>query len=78
MLTIGAPESDVYEKKQHIPKGWTLKRVKSIADHYDRQTEDEEYEEIQHALKDRSLSWVAVPTELVGEVTRLIARRRSA
>ena len=61
--------------QQQLPKGMSEKRVRALIDYYDNQTEDEEYLEIEQAIRKKELFWVAVPKDLVEEVNRLIARR---
>ena len=39
-------------KEQKFPPGWDEKRVKALIDHYEDQTEDEEFAEIEAALQD--------------------------
>ena len=53
-------------------------RVRQIIEHYESQTEDEQYTEIEAALKAENITMMAVPTELVPRVGALIARERSA
>ena len=48
-------------KKQRLPKGWT---------------EEEQVAEIEAALTDENQTLIAVPTELVPEIVRLIAKKR--
>ena len=65
-------------KKQELPRGWTEKRVRKLAEYYDNQTEDEQVAEIEAAWNADNVTMVAVPTELVPEVLRLLARKRGA
>ena len=65
-------------KKQQLPRGWTEKRVRKLAEYYDNQTEDEQAAEIEAAWDADNLTMVAVPTELVPEVLRVLARKRRA
>jgi hypothetical protein len=66
------------KKKQRFPQSWNEARVRKVIEHYDNQSEDEEAAEIEAALKDRSITMMAVPTELVPKVRALLARKRSA
>ena len=66
------------KKKQKFPRGWNEARVRKVIEHYDNQSEDEEATEIEAALKDRSITMMAVPTELVPKVRALLAGKRSA
>ena len=65
-------------KKQELPPGWTEKRIRELAEYYDNQTEDEQVAEIEAAWNADNVTMVAVPTELVPEVLRLLARKRGA
>lgn len=59
--------------EQRFPPGWDEKRVREVLAHYDSQTEDEQFAEIEAAYEAEGLSWMAIPTELVPEVRRLLA-----
>ena len=63
-------------KKQVFPRGWDEKRVKEVIAYYDNQTEDEELAEYEAAMKIEGESVMLVPTELVPDIRRLIARRQ--
>ena len=62
-------------KKQIFPRGWNEKRVKDVIAYYDQQTEDEELTEYEAAMKVEGQTMMFVPTQLVPEIRRLIARR---
>jgi hypothetical protein len=64
--------------KQKYPPGWDEKRVQEVIDHYENQTEEEQYAEIEAALRSENITMMAVPTELVPKVRALIAKKRSA
>ncbi len=63
---------------QKFPPGWDAKRVKELIAHYENQTEDEEFAEIEAALQEDNTTLMAIPTELVPEVRALLARKQSA
>jgi hypothetical protein len=65
-------------KKQKYPPGWDEQRVKDVIAHYENQTEDEEYAEIEAALKAENTTLMDIPTELVPKVRALLARKQSA
>ncbi len=65
-------------KKQVFPPGWNEKKVQEVIAYYDSQTEDEELAEYEAAMKIGGRSVMFVPTELVPEIRRLIARRSGA
>lgn len=60
----------------HFPPGWDAERVQKVIDHYDAQTEDDQAMEIEDAMKQEGITWMAVPTELVDKVRALIAREQ--
>ena len=64
--------------KQPFPPGWDEKRVKELIAHYENQTEDEEFADIEAAREAEDITLMAIPTELVPEVRALLARRQSA
>jgi hypothetical protein len=66
------------KQKQKYPRGWDEKRVREVIDHYENQTEDEQFAEIEAAQKAENITMMAVPTELVPKVRALIAKKRSA
>jgi hypothetical protein len=63
---------------QKFPPGWDEKRVRQVLAHYENQTEDEQFAEIEAAREAEGITMMAVPTELVPEVRALIARKHSA
>lgn len=65
-------------KKQKFPPGWDARRVQEVIAHYEKQTEEEEYAEIEAALKAENTTLMDIPTELVPKVRALLARKRSA
>jgi len=64
--------------KQEFPPGWDEQRVREVLDHYESQTEDEQFAEIEAASEAQGITMIAVPTELAPEVRALIARKQSA
>jgi len=65
-------------KKQKFPPGWDEKRVKELIAHYENQTEDEEFADIEAALEAEDVTLMAIPTELVPKVRALLAGKRRA
>ena len=61
-----------------FPPGWDEERVRRVIAHYDAQTEDEQFAEIEAAREAEGVTLMAVPTELVPEVRALLARKQSA
>ena len=64
--------------KQKFPPGWDEKRVQELIAHYESQTEDEEFADIEAAHEAEDITLMAIPTELVPEVRGLLARKQSA
>lgn len=58
--------------KQPLPPGWTEKKIRAVIAHYDQQTDEEGAAEIESAAEAPGETWMAVPTELVGAVGKLI------
>lgn len=65
-------------QKNKFPEGWDEARVRAVIAHYDEQTEDEEFAEIEAAHESPGVTMMAVPTELVPELQAYIAQRQSA
>ncbi len=64
--------------QQKFPPGWDEERVREVLAHYEDQSEDEQFAEIEAAREDANITMMAVPTDLASEVRALIARRQSA
>ena len=64
--------------KQKFPPGWDEKRVQELIAHYENQTEDEEFADIEAAREAEHITLMAIPSDLVPEVRALLARKRSA
>jgi hypothetical protein len=61
--------------KNRFPKGWDEERVRRVMEHYESQSEDEAVAEDEAAFEDRTQTVIQIPTDLVPEVRRLIAKR---
>jgi hypothetical protein len=59
---------------QNFPPGWDEARVRDVLMHYESQTEDEQFAEIEAAHQNAATTLIAVPIELVPEVQALLAR----
>ena len=59
---------------QNFPPGWDEARIRNVIAHYESQSEDEQFAEIESALEGENVTLMAVPTELVPEVRALLAR----
>jgi hypothetical protein len=64
--------------EQKFPPGWDEARVREVLCHYESQTEDEQFAEIEAAREAEGVTMMAVPTELVPEIRALLARKQSA
>jgi hypothetical protein len=62
---------------QKFPPGWDEARVREVLAHYESQTEDEQFAEIEAALESENVTLMAVPSELVPEVRTLLARSQN-
>lgn len=68
-------EKEKLMRKQYFPPGWNDERVRKIIEFYDNQSDEEAIAEDEAAYEDTNQTFIKVPTELVGEVRDLIARR---
>jgi len=64
--------------KQQFPPGWDENRVKELIAHYESQTEDEEFADIEAARENENVTLMAIPTELVPQVRSLLASKQGA
>ena len=64
--------------EQRFPPGWDEERVREVIVHYENQSEDEQFAEIEAAREAEGITMMAVPTELVPAVRALIVREQSA
>ena len=65
-------------KKQKLPPGWDEKSIRKLAEYYDNQTEEEQVAEIEAAFAKENHTIMVVPTELVPEIVKLIAKSQTA
>ena len=65
-------------ERADLSPGWDEKRVQELIAHYENQTEDEEFADIEAAREAEDITLMAIPTELVPEVRALLARKQSA
>ncbi len=63
--------------KNRFPEGWDEKKVKTVLSHYEKQTEDEAAEEDENAFKNRTLTMMEIPVNLVSKVRELIVKNQS-
>ena len=69
-----ATKEEIQIRKQGFPPGWNERRIKELISHYENQTEDDGFADIEAARKPRNITLMAIPTELVPEVRALLAR----
>jgi hypothetical protein len=60
-----------------FPPGWDEERVRAVLAHYESQSEDEQFAEIEAARETEGITMMAVPTEFVPEVQAILARKRT-
>jgi hypothetical protein len=63
--------------ENRFPPGWNEQRVREVIAHYENETEDEQFAEIEAAYEAEGATMMAVPTELEPEVRALIARKHN-
>lgn len=61
-----------------FPPGWDEERIQEVIAHYENQSEDEQFADIEAAREAEGTTMMAVPTQLAPEVRALIARKQSA
>jgi hypothetical protein len=61
-------------REQRFPPGWDEERVRRVLEHYDEQSEEEAVAEDEAAFESRKQTVMEVPTDLVSEVRRLLAK----
>ena len=62
--------------RSSIAHGWDEKRVASLIDHYEMQSEDEAVSEDEAARADPQQTVMVIPTRLVPVVRELLAKTR--
>lgn len=63
---------------QKFPPGWDEARVREVLAHYESQSEDEQFTEVEAALEAKDVTVMVVSTSLVPEVRALLARTEGA
>lgn len=61
-----------------FPPGWDENRVREVLAHYESQTEDQQFAEIEAALESKDVTMMAVPNDLVPEVRAILARTQTS
>ena len=58
-----------------FPPGWNEDRVRKVIAHYENETEDEQFAEVEAARETEGTTIMVVPTELVPDVRALLVRK---
>ncbi len=61
--------------QQKLPPGWDEQRIREVLAHYEGQSEDEQFIEIEDALESEGMTLMAIPTELVPAVRALLEKK---
>ncbi len=61
--------------QQKFPPGWNEERVRQVIAHYENETEDEQFAEIEAACEAEGTTMMVIPMDLAPEVRALIARK---
>lgn len=61
--------------QQKFPPGWNEERVRQVIVHYENETEDEQFAEIEAACEAEGTTMMVIPMDLAPEVRALIARK---
>ncbi|MDB5301796.1 MAG: hypothetical protein JWO87_3459 [Phycisphaerales bacterium] len=56
------------------PKGWNRKKVRDVIDYYENQTEEDAIAEAEAAYRKRKSALVEIPSKLLPQVRRLLAK----
>lgn len=65
-------------RQNKFPQGWDLERVKRVLSHYESQSEEEAVAEDEATFEAAGQTVMEVPTELVPEIRKLIAKHKVA
>ena len=76
-LTIAAVKEETQMKQNKYPSGWNEGKVRKVLQHYESQTEDKAIAEDEAAFELKDQTVMVVPSKLVPEITKLIAKRRA-
>ena len=64
------------KNKQKFPRGWDEAKVRKVLAHYEGQSEDEQFIDVEAARKRANITMMGVPTKLVPQIRALLARER--
>jgi hypothetical protein len=74
-IVVADGEPEMREEK--IPGGWDEEGLRQILAHYDGQTEDEQFAEIEASQGAEGISMMALPTDLLPKLRVILARKQS-
>ena len=60
------------------PKGWNAAKIRKVIEYYDNQSDEEGAKEIEAAGEAERVTLVEVPTVLLPQVRKLIAKHRKS
>ncbi|MEQ8224607.1 MAG: hypothetical protein ABRQ37_19975 [Candidatus Eremiobacterota bacterium] len=66
------------DKINSFPEGWDEKKIRSVINHYEKQTEEEEVLEDEELFAGTKQTFIGVPHELVSKIRELIASYEEA
>jgi len=64
-------------KQRRFPQGWDEERVRRVLEHYESQADEEAVAEDEASYDSTTHTLMQVPVDLVPQVRKLLARRRS-
>ncbi|HLW66415.1 MAG TPA: hypothetical protein VKS79_13965 [Gemmataceae bacterium] len=73
-----SPRKAGYKFKQKLPAGWGGRKIRAVIQHYEQIPDDELAREIELAPEVTDETLIAVPTELLPAVRKLIANHRKS
>jgi len=59
-----------------FPKGWDEERIRQVLAHYESQSEDEQFAEIEAAFEQEDTVMMAIPAKFAQEVRALLVRKQ--
>jgi hypothetical protein len=65
-------------KQSKFPEGWDEARVRRVISHYETQAEEEAVAEDEAIYEEPDQTMIGVPTDLVPEIRKLIAKRKTS
>ena len=72
-----ADKGEGHDERTEVSPGLERRACARVIAHYENETEDEQFAEVEAAREADGITIMAVPTELVPEVRALIARKEN-